>query len=279
MARGKKKQAELPDEPKKKTMYTHKLSQEQLDKLQHALEMRSWEGYEVEYAQFAFRGNRVNVVGYKSGKLVVQGKDTEDFVINVLEPEILGEARFGYDEVYHPEWFESHAGMDESGKGDLFGPVVTACVVADKPHIDEWIKAGIRDSKTITDGRILKLDKLITGVTLFTNEEWRPYVMLACVYLLTNILTEALSNNAAAVLMATLAIGIAETLGVELRPFIFAVAIAASASFSTPIGYQTNTYVYGAGGYRFFDFLKIGGPLNLICFSVTIVIIPLVWSF
>ena len=162
MARGKKKQAVDPDEPKKKTMYTHKLSAEQLDKLEHVLDMKMWERYEVDYAQFAFRGSKVNVVGYgKSGKLVVQGKETEEFVINTLEPEVLGEARFGYDEVYHPEWFESHAGMDESGKGDLFGPVVTACVIADKVHIDQWVKDGIRDSKTITDGRILKLDRII----------------------------------------------------------------------------------------------------------------------
>ncbi|MBC2605321.1 ribonuclease HIII [Pelagicoccus albus] len=163
MARGKKKAAVDPDEPKKKTMYTNKLSQEQLDKLQHILDMKMWEPYEVEYAQFGFKGDKVNVVGYKSGKLVVQGKATEDFVINTLEPEVLGEARFGYDEVYHPEWFESHAGMDESGKGDFFGPIVTACVIADKQHIDEWVKEGIRDSKTITDGRILKLDKIIRG--------------------------------------------------------------------------------------------------------------------
>lgn len=163
MARGKKKPFVDPDEPKKKTMYTHKLSQEQLDKLQHILDMKMWEPYEVEYAQFGFKGNKVNVVGYKSGKLVVQGKDTEEFIINTLEPEVLGEARFGYDEIYHPEWYESHAGMDESGKGDLFGPVVTACVIADKVHIDQWVKDGIRDSKTITDGRIMKLDKIIRG--------------------------------------------------------------------------------------------------------------------
>jgi len=157
----KQKKAPIPEEPKKKTIYTGKLSQEQLDKLQHLLEMKRWESYQVEHAQFAFRANKVNVVGYKSGKLVVQGKQTEDFVVNTLEPEVLGEARFGYDEVYHPEWFELHAGMDESGKGDLFGPVVTACVVADRPQIDRWVKEGIRDSKTITDGRILKLDKII----------------------------------------------------------------------------------------------------------------------
>lgn len=122
-------------------------------------------------------------------------------------------------------------------------------------------------------------DQLISAVTIFTTEEMRPYVMLACLYLLTNILTEILSNNAAAVLMATLAVGISQTLGVDMKPFLMTVAIAASASFSTPIGYQTNTYVYGAGGYRFSDFFKIGGPLNLICFGIAVTLIPMIWSF
>lgn len=122
-------------------------------------------------------------------------------------------------------------------------------------------------------------NNLIGAVTVFVAPEWQPYVMLACVYLLTNILTESLSNNAAAVLMATLAIGIAETMGVSMRPFLFAVAIAASASFATPIGYQTNTYVYGAGGYRFSDFTKAGLPLNIICFIASICLIPLIWEF
>ncbi len=122
-------------------------------------------------------------------------------------------------------------------------------------------------------------DQLISGVTLFTTEEIRPYVMLACLYLLTNLLTEILSNNAAAVLMATLAVGIADTLGVDMKPFLMTVAIAASASFSTPIGYQTNTYVYGAGGYRFSDFIKVGAPLNAICFVIAVTLIPMIWSF
>lgn len=122
-------------------------------------------------------------------------------------------------------------------------------------------------------------DQLIAGVTLFTTEEARPYVMLACLYLLTNGLTEILSNNAAAVLMATLAVGIAETLGVDMKPFLMTVAVAASASFSTPIGYQTNTYVYGAGGYRFSDFIKVGAPLNFICFLIAVFLIPMIWSF
>ncbi len=122
-------------------------------------------------------------------------------------------------------------------------------------------------------------EQLISGVTVFTNDATRPYVMLACLYLLTNILTEILSNNAAAVLMATLAIGIAASLGVDARPFIFGVAVAASASFSTPIGYQTNTYVYGVGGYRFSDFFKVGAPLNAICFVTAVIIIPIIWKF
>lgn len=122
-------------------------------------------------------------------------------------------------------------------------------------------------------------DSITSAVTSFAPISWQPYIMLACVYLLTNILTESLSNNAAAVLMATLAIGIAESMGLSVRPFLFAVAVAASASFATPIGYQTNTYVYGAGGYRFSDFVKVGLPLNILCFIVSIIIIPLVWSF
>ena len=122
-------------------------------------------------------------------------------------------------------------------------------------------------------------NQLIAAVTFVTTDELRPFAMLACLYLLTNLLTEILSNNAAAVLMATLALGIAESLGVDARPFLFTVAIAASASFATPIGYQTNTYVYGAGGYRFSDFAKVGAPLNLICFATSITIIPLVWKF
>jgi di/tricarboxylate transporter len=130
-----------------------------------------------------------------------------------------------------------------------------------------------------TGASVWLADNMTSGVTSLVAPQWQPYVMLACVYLLTNILTETLSNNAAAVLMATLAIGIAESLGVSMRPFLFAVAVAASASFATPIGYQTNTYVYGAGGYRFSDFAKAGIPLNILCFIISIIIIPMVWEF
>ena len=103
--------------------------------------------------------------------------------------------------------------------------------------------------------------------------------MLALIYLITSTFTEFLSNNAAVALMVPIALGIAATLGVDPRPFVVASCIAASASFATPIGYQTNTYVYGVGGYRFFDFTKVGLPLNLICFAVTVAVVPIFWDF
>ena len=151
------------DEKPKKTMYTITLTDEQMEKLGGTLDARGWFPHEVQYARFAFKGEQINVVGYTSGKLVIQGKKTEDFVQNVLEPEITGEFLLGYEEVNNPEWFEHHAGLDESGKGDLFGPVVTACVIADGDMVRKWMDGGIRDSKTITDSVIVKMHKLIVG--------------------------------------------------------------------------------------------------------------------
>ncbi|MGF1530922.1 MAG: SLC13 family permease [Puniceicoccaceae bacterium] len=122
-------------------------------------------------------------------------------------------------------------------------------------------------------------DSLVSGVGRFVSPEWQPFALLAGVYLITAMLTEILSNNAAAVLIATVVVGIASSLGVDPRPFFVAIAVAASASFATPIGYQTNTYVYGVGGYRFTDFTKVGLPLNFTAFVVAMVVIPMVWKF
>ena len=116
-------------------------------------------------------------------------------------------------------------------------------------------------------------------VETFVSADSRPFVMLACIYLVTTVLTEVLSNNAAAAVMATIAIELAATMDVSARPFLIAVAIGASASFATPIGYQTNTYVYGVGGYRFSDFLKIGIPLNILAMVTAVAIIPKLWPF
>jgi di/tricarboxylate transporter len=104
-------------------------------------------------------------------------------------------------------------------------------------------------------------------------------LILACFYLATSILTEALSNNATIVLMAPIALQLGVALQVDPRPFVIAACIASSASFSTPIGYQTNTYVYSVGGYRFADFIRIGLPLNIIYFLGTVALAPLLWSF
>lgn len=113
-------------------------------------------------------------------------------------------------------------------------------------------------------------ESVLVLVDAAVSADARPLVMLICIYAVTTTLTEVLSNNAAAAVMATLAIELAETMGVSARPFLMAVAVGASASFATPIGYQTNTYVYGVGGYRFADFLKIGVPLNILCGIIAI---------
>jgi di/tricarboxylate transporter len=104
-----------------------------------------------------------------------------------------------------------------------------------------------------------------------------PIAVLSAVYLITSVMTEMMSNNAAAILLTPIAVGLAQQLGVDPRPFVVAVMFAASASFATPIGYQTNTFVYNAGGYRFMDFIKIGVPLNLLMWVVATVAIPMIW--
>ena len=106
-----------------------------------------------------------------------------------------------------------------------------------------------------------------------------PLVALAAIYVMSSVLTEAVTNNAVAVVVTPLAIGLAEQLGADARPFIVAVMFGASASFATPIGYQTNTLVYGAGNYRFSDFLRIGIPMNLVVGVAVVWTIPIIFPF
>jgi len=106
-----------------------------------------------------------------------------------------------------------------------------------------------------------------------------PLAVLAAVYVLTNVLTEMVTNNAVAILIGPIVIALAIELGYDPRPFIMAVMFAASASFATPIGYQTNTFVYSAGGYKFRDFLVVGLPLNVIFAVVAVLVIPLFFPF
>ena len=107
----------------------------------------------------------------------------------------------------------------------------------------------------------------------------RPWVLLALTYAMTLVMTEMITNNAAALLMFPIAVAAAEGLGLALEPFVVTVMLAASASFATPLGYQTNLMVAGPGNYRFLDFTRVGLPLNLIIGTVAVLLIPRIWPF
>ena len=104
-------------------------------------------------------------------------------------------------------------------------------------------------------------------------------MILSVAYLLTSVLTQTISNNATAILLAPVAVQLAVDLGVDPRPFLIAVTFAASAGLMTPYGYQTNLMVMGPGGYRFTDFVRFGTPLTLMFWLVASLLIPLLWSF
>ena len=148
-------------EPKKPALYTVKLAPVQAEKLKSILIAKGWTPFPVEHSAFAFKGLGVNVVHYASGKCVVSGKGTEDFVKFTLEGEVTGEAKMGYEAENNPEWFDEHLGLDESGKGDVFGPVISACVIGDGAMVSMWREAGVADSKKLNDVKIAELDRKI----------------------------------------------------------------------------------------------------------------------
>lgn len=144
------------------TSYTCKLTDEQAATLKSCLDARNYMPRQVPYARFAGEKEKTNVVFYESGKLVVQGKGTQEFVEFVLEPEVLQQARLGYEAVLNPDLLLPRIGVDESGKGDFFGPMCVAGVYVNESVINAWKDAGVRDSKNISsDKKISDLAKLI----------------------------------------------------------------------------------------------------------------------
>ena len=148
--------------------YTHPLTQGQATKLRALLEELGFEFSPKEYTLFFAQKNKLSVAVYEKGpKVLVQGRDVKEFVQFELEPKILGEARLGYEEVHSPEMFAPHFGVDESGKGDFFGPLVISGTYVDGGIARKLLDAGVVDSKRITsDARIRALADTIRKSSL-----------------------------------------------------------------------------------------------------------------
>ncbi len=147
------------------TSYTAKLTDAQASKVKAYLDSHGFEPQTTPYARFAGKGREFNVVFYESGKLVVQGKGTQEFVQFFLEPEVFMEARLGYEDVLNPRAVEPHIGVDESGKGDYFGPLVISAVFASKEAFPKFKELNVRDSKTISsDTKAMEMAKAIRSM-------------------------------------------------------------------------------------------------------------------
>jgi ribonuclease HIII len=146
--------------------YTHLLTNEQVAKLRAVLEDTGFQFSPKPYTIFFAQKQKLSVAVYEKGpKILLQGRGVEDFVKFTLEPEIFGEARLGYEEVHSPEMFQPHFGVDESGKGDFFGPLVIAGVFVDRQSARQLLDLGVQDSKRIgSDARIHALARQIRQI-------------------------------------------------------------------------------------------------------------------
>ena len=153
------------------TTHTAALTSAQAEKLRSVLEERGYEFETKPYAIFSAKKGKLNVTVYEKGpKVLIQGKDTEDFIRFIFEPEITGVAKLGYEEVLEPDKFSPHFGIDESGKGDYFGPLVIAGTYTDATIARRLIAAGIMDSKRVTSpARIRQLAAIIRETPVCTN--------------------------------------------------------------------------------------------------------------
>ena len=160
--------------------YTCKLTDDQASALDAALRARNWKSRSVPYARFAFESEKANIVFYESGKLVVQGKGTQEFIEFILDPEILKQARLGYETVLNPDLLQPRIGVDESGKGDFFGPLCIAGVYINESIVKAWQDVGIRDSKNISSDKkiadlaekIRKTPGCVVNVVTIGNEAY-----------------------------------------------------------------------------------------------------------
>ena len=152
--------------------YTHALTNEQATKFRALLQELGFEFSPKQYTLFFAQKNKLSVAVYEKGpKVLIQGKGVEEFVQFELEPKILGEAKLGYEEIHSPEIFEPHFGVDESGKGDFFGPLVIAGVYVDRGIARKLMDAGVVDSKRITsDSKVRTLADAIRKTSMGLNE-------------------------------------------------------------------------------------------------------------
>lgn len=137
--------------------YTHPLTLEQVELLKGVLVELNFDWAERPYTIYSAKKGKLNVSVYEKGpKVLIQGGETEDFVKFHLEPEVLGEAKLGYEKVHNPEQYRPHFGIDESGKGDFFGPLVIAGAYTDEAIVDKLVKLGVKDSKQVNSAQKIR---------------------------------------------------------------------------------------------------------------------------